>query len=554
MNKIHSVLVANRGEIAIRVIRACHELAIRTVAIYSDEDILSLHRYKADEAYLVGEGKKPADAYLDIESILAIAKEHNVDAIHPGYGFLSENMEFAKRCSEEGLIFIGPKIEHLNMFGDKVNARAQAAVAGIPMVPGTDGPVKSLAEVKEFAQKHGFPIIIKAASGGGGRGMRIVRSPESLEESYLRAKSEAKTSFGNDEVYVEKLLERIKHIEVQILGDEEGNVIHLFERDCSVQRRHQKVVEVAPSQTLSPSLRQNILDAAVKLMKMVNYLNAGTVEFLVTPDEKFYFIEVNPRIQVEHTITEMITGIDIVQTQILIADGHGLHSESVGIPAQNEIICNGHAIQCRVTTEDPANKFMPDTGKITVYRSSGGFGVRLDGGNAYVGAVITPYYDSLLVKVSTWGLTHKDAIAKMRRCLGEFRIRGPKTNIAFLDNVMAHENFVNGTYDTTFLDTSPELFAFSAKRDRASKMLNFIGDVVVNGFEGFPRRDKPNFKPLRMPPSLDYPLQPGTKQILDQHGPDGLVKWVKDQKEVLFTDYHHARRSSVVACHTNPHL
>jgi pyruvate carboxylase len=536
MKKIRSVLVANRGEIAIRVFRACNELGIRTVAIYSNEDNLSLHRFKADESYLVGEGKKPTEAYLDIESILKIAKEHDVDAIHPGYGFLSENADLAKRCTEEGLIFIGPKLEHLIMFGDKINARKQAAVADIPMIPGTDGPVENLNEVRNFAARYGFPIIIKAAMGGGGRGMRIVRSAESLEEAYNRARSEAKTSFGSDEVYVEKLLEHTKHIEVQILGDQQGNVVHLFERDCSVQRRHQKVVEIAPSISLTEATRHAICDAAVQLMKSVGYVSAGTVEFLVTPDEKFFFIEVNPRIQVEHTITEMITGIDIVQSQLYIAQGYGLHSEEVGIPSQDKIMCNGHAIQCRVTTEDPANNFMPDTGKIAVYRSSGGFGVRLDAGNAYAGSVITPFYDSLLVKVSTSGLTHRSAISKMLRCLREFRIRGLKTNIAFLENVVSHDKFLNGTYDTTFIDSSPELFVFPKKQDRGTKLLNYLGNISVNGFDGIPKKEKPLFKPARMPKLQTGCIPAGTKQILDDRGPDGLVAWIKQQNKVLLTD------------------
>ncbi|EAX48410.1 pyruvate carboxylase [Thermosinus carboxydivorans Nor1] len=536
MNKIGTVLVANRGEIAIRVFRACHELGIRTVAVYSKEDNLSLHRYKADEAYLIGEGKSPVEAYLDIDSIINVAKKNNVDAIHPGYGFLAENMDLAKRCAEEGLIFIGPRLEHLNMFGDKIKARNQAITAGLPIIPGTDGPVQSIDEVKAFAMKHGFPIIIKASAGGGGRGMRIVRGPESLSEAYHRAKSEAKTSFGNDEIYVEKLLENTKHIEVQILGDAEGNIVHLYERDCSVQRRHQKMVEIAPSIAFSDSLRQAVCDAAVKLMKHVNYLSAGTVEFLVTPDEKFYFIEVNPRIQVEHTITEMITGIDIVQAQILIADGYSLHSEEVGIPKQENISCHGHAIQCRVTTEDPANNFMPDTGKITVYRSGGGFGVRLDAGNAYAGSVITPHYDSLLVKVSTWGLTHKSAINRMRRALGEFRIRGIKTNIAFLDNVVKHEKFLSGTCDTIFIDSTPELFVLPERRDRSTKLLNYLGNIIVNGFEGLPKREKPTFGPVRVPKAPAGDPLPGTKQILDKRRPEGLVKWIKEQQEVLLTD------------------
>ncbi|HEY9577494.1 MAG TPA: biotin carboxylase N-terminal domain-containing protein, partial [Pseudobacillus sp.] len=438
MRKISKILVANRGEIAIRVFRACTELHIRTVAIYSKEDSGSYHRYKADEAYLVGKGKKPIDAYLDIENIIEIAKQAEVDAIHPGYGFLSENIEFARRCEEEGLIFIGPKSQHLDMFGDKVKARIQAQRANIPVIPGTDGPVSSLEEVVAFGREHGFPLMIKAALGGGGRGMRIVNSVEEVREAYERAKSEAKAAFGNSEVYVEKFVQNPKHIEVQILGDHQGNIVHLYERDCSVQRRHQKVVEVAPCVSLPENLRNEICDAAVKLMKNVDYINAGTVEFLVAGDQ-FYFIEVNPRVQVEHTITEMITGIDIVQSQILIAEGHSLHSETVGIPAQKEITIHGYAIQSRVTTEDPLNDFMPDTGKIMAYRSGGGFGVRLDAGNGFQGSIITPYYDSLLVKVSTQALTFEQAASKMLRNLKEFRIRGIKTNIPFLENVMRHE-------------------------------------------------------------------------------------------------------------------
>ncbi|MCL6585823.1 MAG: pyruvate carboxylase [Anoxybacillus sp.] len=534
--KIQKVLVANRGEIAIRVFRACNELGIRTVAIYSKEDAGSYHRYKADEAYLVGEGKKPIEAYLDIEGIIAIAKAHDVDAIHPGYGFLSENIQFAKRCRDEGIIFIGPNEEHLEMFGDKVKARHQAELAGIPVIPGSDGPVHSLEEVVRFGEKYGYPIIIKAALGGGGRGMRIVRSKAEVKEAYERAKSEAKAAFGSDEVYVEKLIERPKHIEVQILGDDEGNIVHLYDRDCSVQRRHQKVVEIAPSVSLSDKLRHEICDAAVKLMKNVSYVNAGTVEFLVSGEE-FYFIEVNPRIQVEHTITEMITGIDIVQSQILIAEGYALHSEQVGIPKQEEIRINGYAIQARVTTEDPLNNFMPDTGKIMAYRSGGGFGVRLDAGNSFQGAVITPYYDSLLVKLSTWALTFEQAARKMLRNLREFRIRGIKTNIPFLENVVQHPKFLSGEYDTSFIDTTPELFVFPRRKDRGTKMLTYIGNVTVNGFPGIGKKKKPVFEKPRIP-KVDQlsPIESGTKQLLDERGPEGLVRWIKEQNRVLLTD------------------
>ncbi|WP_404314878.1 pyruvate carboxylase [Bacillus lumedeiriae] len=536
MRKISKVLVANRGEIAIRVFRACTELNIRTVAIYSKEDSGSYHRYKADEAYLVGKGKKPIDAYLDIENIIKVAKQAEVDAIHPGYGFLSENLEFSKRCEEEGIIFIGPKSKHLDMFGDKVKARIQAQNANIPVIPGTDGPVADLEEVISFGREHGFPLMIKAALGGGGRGMRIVNSVEDVREAYERAKSEAKAAFGNSEVYVEKFVQNPKHIEVQILGDHEGNIVHLFERDCSVQRRHQKVVEVAPCVSLSENLRNSICEAAVELMKNVDYLNAGTVEFLVAGNE-FYFIEVNPRVQVEHTITEMVTGIDIVQSQILIAEGHALHSKQVGIPKQEEIVIHGYAIQSRVTTEDPLNDFMPDTGKIMAYRSGGGFGVRLDAGNGFQGSIITPYYDSLLVKVSTWALTFEQAASKMVRNLQEFRIRGIKTNIPFLENVMRHENFISGHYDTSFIDTTPELFIFPKRKDRGTKMLNYIGNVTINGFPGVEKRKKPIFDKTFIPniSSIEKAAS-GTKQILDQKGADGLVDWIKSRPDVLLTD------------------
>jgi pyruvate carboxylase len=534
--KINKVLVANRGEIAIRVFRACSELNIRTVAIYSREDSASYHRYKADEAYLVGEGKKPIDAYLDIENIIEIAKERSVDAIHPGYGFLSENIHFARRCEEEGIIFIGPKTEHLDMFGDKVKARTQAELAQIPVIPGSDGPVKSWQEAKAFGEHVGFPIMIKAALGGGGRGMRAVKEPEEVQEAFERASSEAKAAFGNDEVYIEKLIENPKHIEVQIIGDHHGHIVHLYERDCSVQRRHQKVVEVAPCVSISSDLRAEICDAAVKLMKKVNYVNAGTVEFLVSGEE-FYFIEVNPRVQVEHTITEMITGIDIVQTQILVAEGYDLHSKTVGVPVQEQIQSTGFAIQCRVTTEDPLNNFMPDTGKIMAYRSGGGFGVRLDAGNAFTGSVITPYYDSLLVKLSTFALNFEQAAAKMLRNLREFRIRGIKTNIPFLENVVKHPNFIKGEYDTSFIDSTPELFMFPVKKDRGTKMLNYIGNVTINGFPGVEKKKRPVFSKPRVPRlKYDVDYKDGTKQILTEKGADGLVNWIKDQKQVLLTD------------------
>lgn len=535
MTTIQKILVANRGEIAIRVFRACTELKMKTVAIYSSEDSGSYHRYKADEAYLVGKGKKPIDAYLDIEGILAIAKEANVDAIHPGYGFLSENVDFARRCEEEGIVFIGPKSEQLDMFGDKVKAREQAIAAAIPVIPGTDGPVESLQEVQDFVDTNGLPVMIKASLGGGGRGMRMVQKIEDLASSYERAKSEAKAAFGSDEVYVEKCIVEPKHIEVQIIGDAHGNIVHLYERDCSIQRRHQKVVEIAPSNSISKDLRQRICDAAVKLMKNIKYINAGTVEFLVAGDE-FYFIEVNPRIQVEHTITEMITGIDIVHAQIKVAQGYALHGKEINMPQQQDIPLFGFAIQSRVTTEDAQNDFMPDTGKLMVYRSSGGFGVRLDAGNGFQGAVVTPHYDSLLVKISTWGTTFEEAAAKMVRNLSEFRIRGVKTNIPFLSNVVAHQNFLSGEFNTSFIDTTPELFNIEKRKDRGTKLLNYIGNVTLNGFPGIEKRKKP---------ILDHPVKPkiitdlkpfGTKQILDEQGADGLVNWIKTQRDVLLTD------------------
>ena len=536
MGRITKILVANRGEIAIRIFRACTELEISTVGIYSTEDSGSFHRYKADESYLIGEGKKPIDAYLDIEGIIALAKDSGANAVHPGYGFLAENADFARRLEEEGIIFIGPTSTHLDMFGDKVKAREQAIAAGLPVIPGSDGPVLSVEEVATFGKSSGYPIIVKASLGGGGRGMRIIHSEDEVAQAFERAKSEAKAAFGSDEMYVEKYIDKPKHIEVQILGDTHGNVVHLYERDCSIQRRHQKVVEIAPSISLEDGMREEICAAAVQLMKKIGYVNAGTVEFLVA-DGQFYFIEVNPRIQVEHTITEMVTGIDIVHSQIHIADGEDLHDETAQIPAQEKIPLFGFAIQSRVTTEDPLNDFMPDTGKLMVYRSGGGFGVRLDAGNGFQGAVITPHYDSLLVKVSTWGMTFREAAAKMDRNLQEFRIRGIKTNIPFLENVVKHKKFLVGDYNTGFIDSAPELFLFPTRLDRGTKILNYIGNVTVNGFPGIDKQSKPVFNAIRKP-SIDLLTAPsyGTKQILDERGPDGLIQWIKAQDDVLLTD------------------
>ncbi|MED2008455.1 pyruvate carboxylase [Brevibacillus borstelensis] len=536
--KINRLLVANRGEIAIRIFRAATELGIRTVAIYSEQDNVSIHRFKADESYLVGAGKCPIEAYLDIESIIEIAKRNDIDAIHPGYGFLAENAEFAQRCLEEGIIFIGPSSTLIDKFGDKVEARRMAIEAGIPVIPGTPEPIETLQEALLFAKEHGYPIIIKGVSGGGGRGMRIVRSQDELQDALDRARSEARSAFGNAKVYLERYLENPKHIEVQILGDAHGNIVHLFERDCSVQRRHQKVVEVAPSLSLDDALREEICQSALKLMKEAGYSNAGTVEFLLTPDGQFYFIEVNPRIQVEHTITELITGIDIVQAQIRIAEGHSLSDPEIGIASQEAIKMSGYAIQCRVTTEDPENNFLPDAGRLLAWRSGGGFGVRLDGGNGYPGAIITPYYDSLLVKISTYGTSFDQAARKMLRTLREFRIRGVKTNLPFLENVVTHPDFLSGQYDTSFIDTKQELFIFPGRQDRGTKLLSYIGNTIVNGYPGLSTQDKkPHFDTPRIPRTpFAQPYPDGTKQILEREGADGLVKWIQEQKRVLVTD------------------
>lgn len=532
---MEKVLVANRGEIAVRVFRACAELGIQTVGIYATEDEFSMHRFKADEAYVVGVGKKPIDAYLDIEGIIEIAKAANVDAIHPGYGFLSENLGFAKRCEEEGIIFIGPTVHHLDIFGDKIKAKEAAIAAGIQSIPGTDGPVDSLEEVKEFASTYGYPIMIKAALGGGGRGMRVAHNEKEAAEGYLRAKSEAKAAFGSDEIYVEKYIQDPKHIEVQILGDTHGNILHLFERDCSVQRRHQKVVEVAPCVSMNSAQREAICSAAVKLMKHVEYVNAGTVEFLVEGNQ-FYFIEVNPRVQVEHTITELITDVDIVTTQLLIAQGKDLHTE-IGLPTQENLTFRGTAIQCRITTEDPLQDFLPDTGKIDTYRSPGGQGIRLDTGNAYAGAVVTPYFDSLLVKVCTHARTFDASIHKMERCLREFRIRGVKTNIPFMINVIQHPAFQSGELKTTFIDTTPELFNFPRVRDRGNKTMKYIAEITVNGYPGIAKQSKAFYTEPRIPKKLiTTPKFITPKQLLDEQGAEAVSKWVSQQSSVLLTD------------------
>lgn len=537
MKNIKKLLVANRGEIAIRIFRAATELNIKTVAIYSNEDKNALHRYKADESYLVGKDLGPAESYLNIERIIDVAKRAGVDAIHPGYGFLSENKQFAQRCDEEGIKFIGPHIEHLDMFGDKVKARTTAINAKLPVIPGTDGPIENFEAAKAFAQEAGFPLMIKATSGGGGKGMRIVREEGELEDAFHRAKSEAEKSFGNSEVYIERYIDNPKHIEVQIIGDEYGNIVHLYERDCSVQRRHQKVVEVTPSVGLSKELRERICDAALQLMNNIRYVNAGTVEFLVSGDE-FFFIEVNPRVQVEHTITEMITGIDIVKTQILVADGANLFDERVSMPQQEEIQTLGYAIQCRITTEDPSNDFMPDSGTIIAYRSSGGFGVRLDAGDGFQGAEISPYYDSLLVKLSTHAVTFKQAEEKMERSLREMRIRGVKTNIPFLINVMRNDQFRSGDYTTKFIEETPELFNIAPTLDRGTKTLEYIGNVTINGFPNVEKRLKPDYESTAIPqvPHSKINTLNGTKQLLDSKGPKAVADWVREQNDVLVTD------------------
>lgn len=535
MKNIKTVLVANRGEIAIRIMRACYELGLKTIGIYSKEDVGTLHRQKADESYLIGDGLSPTQAYLDIEGILRLAKEKNVDAIHPGYGFLSENEEFAKRCAEEGIIFIGPELKHLDMFGNKTRARETAIGAGLNVIPGTDGKIDSVDDVYTFGKEHGYPIIVKAVSGGGGKGMRIVFSESEVEEAYDRTKSEALNSFGNDALYIEKYIDQPKHIEVQILGDTHGNLVHLYERDCSVQRRHQKVVEVAPAYGLDLKMRQQLNDAALQLMEHVGYVNAGTVEFLVSGDA-FYFIEVNPRIQVEHTITEKVTGIDIVKTQILIADGENLFDDAIRMPAQENIKVSGYAFQCRITTEDPLNNFVPDTGKIIGYQSPGGPGLRLDAGDAFRGSNISPFYDSLLVKITANGTTVSETISKMERALDEMKIVGVKTNISFLKNIIGHPKFQEGDYDTTFIQDYPELFDFVPPRNRGQKILKYIADVTVNGFPGVQVDKKPTFEE-RIIPELPIPSSQRTfKHILDEEGPEAVATAVMESKNALLTD------------------
>jgi pyruvate carboxylase len=536
--RIKSLLIANRGEIAIRVMRAATELGIRTVAIYSQEDRFSLHRMKADESYLVGAGKTPVEAYLDIEDIIRIARAGQVDAIHPGYGFLSENPQFAESCAAAGLIFVGPTPEIMRKLGNKVMARNLAASAGVPVMPATPPLPRDDAETARLAREVGFPLMLKASWGGGGRGMRIVENEGELKEMVGAARREARAAFGNDEVYLEKLVRRARHIEVQLLGDAHGNLVHLFERDCTVQRRNQKVIERAPATFFSDEQRRALCDEALKIGRAVRYLNAGTVEFLQDADSgKFYFIEVNPRVQVEHTVTEAVTGVDIVRAQIRIAEGARIGEPDSGVPSQENVRLNGYAMQCRVTTEDPENNFVPDYGRITAYRSPAGFGVRLDASTAYAGAIITRSYDSLLVKVTAWSPTPQETIARMHRALWEFRVRGVVTNLRFLDQLIMHPQFASADYTTKFIDQTPELFRFPRKRDRATRLLNFIGNVIVNGNPEVKGRAKPvNVAPPRLPRVALPPPRPGTKQKLDELGPDRFGEWMLSEQRVLLTD------------------
>lgn len=530
--KFKRILVANRGEIAIRIFRACHELGIRTVAIYSAEDQCSLFRTKADESYLIGKNKGPVEAYLNIEEIIKLAKKKGVDAIHPGYGFLAENQEFARKCEEAGIVFIGPSHKMIEKLGDKIQSKLVAKKANVPTIPGVEKPIASEEEAKEFALYCGYPVIVKAAAGGGGRGMRIVNKEEDLLEAFYSAKSEAQKAFGNDAVFIEKYLEKPKHIEVQILGDEYGNIVHLYERDCSIQRRHQKVVEFTPAISLSQEKREAICQDALKIARAVNYKSAGTVEFLVDIHGNHYFIEMNPRIQVEHTVTEMVTGIDIVQSQILIAQGYSLDSPEIGIKSQESIQPRGYSIQCRITCEDADNDFAPDTGKIDVYRTGSGFGIRLDGGNGFTGAEISPYYDSLLVKVTSLSRTFEDAVRKSIRSIKELKVDGVKTNSGFLINVLNHETFLEGNCDTGFIANNPELFNIKPKSNKELKVLRYIGGKVVNETKGIKRE----FDVPVVPKVIRSEEQRGTKQILDEKGPEGLVEWIKNQEKLLLTD------------------
>jgi pyruvate carboxylase len=537
MTEFKKVLVANRGEIAIRVMRAANELGKKTVAIYAEEDKLSLHRFKADEAYLIGEGLSPVGAYLSIPEIIRVAKQCGADAIHPGYGLLSENPDFVEACDQAGITFIGPKAETMRALGDKASARRVAMAAGVPVIPATEVLGNDFAAIKAEAAAVGYPLMLKASWGGGGRGMRPINAPEELEQKVLEGRREAEAAFGNGEGYLEKMILRARHVEVQILGDKHGQIYHLYERDCTVQRRNQKVVERAPAPYLTAEQRADVCELGRKICAYVGYECAGTVEFLMDmDDQKFYFIEVNPRVQVEHTVTEQVTGIDIVQAQIKIAEGKTL-AEATGVPSQAEVRLNGHALQCRVTTEDPQNNFIPDYGRLTAYRSATGNGIRLDGGTAYAGSVITRYYDSLLVKVTAWAQTPEAAIARMDRALREFRIRGVSTNIEFVINLLKHPTFLDYSYTTKFIDTTPALFTFKKRQDRATKILTYIADITVNGHPETAGRPKPHAeaRALRVPKLKAEPPM-GTRNLLEQKGPQAVADWMKAQKKVLITD------------------
>ena len=532
IRKFKKVLVANRGEIAIRVFRALNELGITTVSIYSKEDRYALFRSKADESYPLNPEKGPIDAYLDIDTIIKIALAANVDAIHPGYGFLSENPDFVDACERNGIVFIGPSSQIMNAMGDKISSKKMAIDAQVPIIPGVDYAIKDIDTATKIAAKVGFPIMLKASNGGGGRGMRIVNTMEDLEKEFNEAKNESKKAFGDDKIFIEKYLRAPKHIEVQILGDNYGNVVHLYDRDCSVQRRHQKVVEYAPAFSIPDETRQIIFDSAIRLSKAVGYRNAGTLEFLVDADNNPYFIEMNPRIQVEHTVSEEITNIDLVQSQILVAEGYPLDSDEINIKSQDDVHCDGYSIQTRVTTEDPANNFMPDTGEITVYRSGSGKGIRLDGGNAYTGAVISPYYDSLLVKAISHDRTFAGAVRKSIRTLQEMRIRGVKTNIPFLINVLHHPTFVAGKCYTTFIEETPELFQLTQSQDRATKIIEFIGDRIVNSQKG----QKPHYE-NRVLPKLDQskPIYGARDEFL-KLGAEGFMQKILKEDKLYVTD------------------
>ncbi|MFK7935564.1 MAG: pyruvate carboxylase [Saprospiraceae bacterium] len=540
IKRFSKLMVANRGEIAIRVLRAANELELRTVAMYTYEDRYSLHRYKADESYQIGKDDDPLKPYLDIEEILRVAKACGVEAIHPGYGFLSENVDFARRCREEGIVFIGPSPESMEQVGDKVAAKVLARKVNVPLIEDSKRPLTSEKIVLEEANKIGFPIMIKAAAGGGGRGMRVVRNEEDLLIEYKEAKGEAKTAFGNDTIFLEKYIENPKHIEVQIFGDKYGNLVHLFERDCSVQRRFQKVVEIAPCISLNQWTKEKLYDYALRLTREVNYSAAGTVEFLVDSDENIYFIEVNPRIQVEHTITEEITGIDIVRSQILVSMGYPLDHPTIHIKSQADVKMYGCAIQCRLTTEDPAQDFKPDYGSLIAYRSASGMGIRLDAGNAYAGAKISPFFDSLLVKVTAWGRTMKGASERLQRALREFRVRGVKTNIDFLLNLLQNEEFYKGEATVNFIPANPQLFEFPRRRDRGTKIIRYLSDVIVNGNKDVKYIDPRQSALFTTPVVPDFDdkkaFPKGTRDRLQKMGAEKFAQWLREEKTIKYTD------------------